>query len=61
MSEAGIHFDFYFQLRSAIEDNPQRGQRTYERVEPEYQQDIDGRADLVLFDTNDNPVRSSVA
>ena len=55
MSEAGIHFDFYFHLRTAIEDDPQRGQRTYERVKPEYKQNIDGRADLVLFDTNDDP------
>ena len=56
MSEAGIHFDFYFHLRSAIEDTPKRGRRTYDRAEPEYSQDIDGRADLVLFDTTDDPV-----
>ena len=56
MSEAGIHFDFYFHLRNAIEDTPRRGQRIYDRAEPEYSQDIDGRADLVLFDTTDNPV-----
>jgi hypothetical protein len=56
MSEAGIHFDFYFHLRSAIDDDPQRGQRTYERVEPEYSQDLDGRADLVVFDASDDPV-----
>jgi len=56
MSEAGIHFDFYFHLRGAIENDPQRGQRTYARVEPEYGQDIDGYADLVLFDTSDDPV-----
>jgi len=48
MSEAGIHFGFYFHLRGAIGDDSQRGQRTYARVEPEYSQDIDGRADLVL-------------
>jgi hypothetical protein len=35
MSEAGIHFDFYFHLRGAIEDDPQRGERTYVRIEPE--------------------------
>jgi hypothetical protein len=25
MSEAGIQFDFYFHLRDAIDDDPQRG------------------------------------
>lgn len=55
MDEAGIHFDFYHHIRNAIEDDPQRGQRTYERVKPEYKQNVDGRADLVLFDTNDDP------
>ena len=56
MSEAGIHFDFYFHLRSAIEGTPRRGQRTYDRAEPEYSQDLDRSADLVLFDTTDGPV-----
>jgi type I restriction-modification system DNA methylase subunit len=57
MSEAGIHFDFYFHLRGAIENDPQRGQRTYARIEPEYtSEDLDGRPDLVLFDTSDDPV-----
>lgn len=55
MSEAGIHFDFYRHLQNTIDDAPQRGARTYERVEPEYSQDINGRADLVVFDT-DEPV-----
>ena len=57
MSEAGIHFDFYFHLRGAIENAPQRGQRTYACIEPEYtSEDLDGRPDLVLFDTSDDPV-----
>ena len=55
MDEAGVHFDFYHHIRNAIEDDPQRGQRTSERVKPEYKQNVDGRADLVLFDTNDDP------
>lgn len=53
MSEAGVHFDFYRHLQNAIDDSSQRGSRTFERVEPEYNQDIDGRADLVVFDSND--------
>jgi type I restriction-modification system DNA methylase subunit len=55
MSEAGVHFDFYRHLQNTIDDTPQRGARTYERIVPEYSQDIDGRADLVVFDT-DEPV-----
>lgn len=55
MSEAGVHFDFYRHLQNTIDDTPQRGTRTYKRVEPEYSQDIDGRADLVVFDA-DEPV-----
>ena len=53
MSEAGVHFDFYRHLQNTIDDTPKRGTRTYERVEPEYSQDIDGRADLVVFDADD--------
>jgi hypothetical protein len=56
MSEAGIQFDFYFHLRDAIDDDPQRRGRIYEHIEPEYGQDIDGYADLVLFATTDNPI-----
>ena len=55
MSEAGVHFKFHHHLLSAIEDTPQRGVRSYDRVEPEYSQDIEGRADLVVFDA-DEPV-----
>lgn len=56
MSEAGIHFEFYRYLQNAIEEEPNRGTRMYGRVAPEYGDDIDGFADLILFDKYDEPV-----
>jgi len=56
MSEADIHFDFYRYLENEIEENPNRGKITYSHSRPEYSQDIDGRADIVVFDDNDDPV-----
>jgi type I site-specific restriction endonuclease len=56
MSEADTLGDFYYYLRNAVETTPQRGQRTYDRIAQEYTQDISGRADLVLFDADDDPV-----
>jgi len=56
MSEANIHFDFYYQLRSALEDDPQRNGITFGELETEYGEDIDGFADLVIFDASDEPV-----
>lgn len=55
MSETAVHFKFHHYLLNAIEDEPQRGARSYKHVEPEFNQDIDGSADLVLFDA-DEPV-----
>lgn len=56
MSEAKVHFDFFHHLQNAIEDNPLRGKRTYGRVAPEYGDGIDGFADLILFDSEDEPI-----
>lgn len=56
MSEAGVHFEFYRHLENAIDDEPQRGNRTYEKVVPEFGDGIRGYADLVLFDTSNDPV-----
>lgn len=53
MSEAGVHFEFYRHLQNAIDTTPQRGTRTYDYIEPEYSQDISGRADLVVFDSSE--------
>jgi type I restriction-modification system DNA methylase subunit len=56
MSEADTLGDFYYYLRNAVETTPQRDQRTYDRIAQEYTQGISGRADLVLFDADDNPI-----
>jgi len=56
MSEADIHFEFYRHLQNAIEKEPQRGSRTYTKVVAEYKEEIDGRADLVVFDEDDPAV-----
>jgi len=53
MNEADTLGHLYHYLWNAIESDPQRGQRTYGRIAQEYRQDIEGRADLVLFNTND--------
>lgn len=56
MSEADIHFELYRHLQNAIEENPDRGRITYGTARPEYSEGISGRADIVVFDTNDDPV-----
>lgn len=56
MSEADIHFELYRHLQNAIEENPDRGGITYGTARPEYSEGISGRADIVVFDTNDDPV-----
>lgn len=56
MSEAGVHFDLYRHLQNAIEADPERGDRTYDAVAPEFGDDIRGFADLVLFDDSNRPV-----
>lgn len=56
MSEADIHFELYRHLQNAIEDNPDRGHITYGTARPEYSEGISGRADIVIFDNNDDPV-----
>ncbi|WP_318569559.1 N-6 DNA methylase [Salinigranum marinum] len=56
MSEADIHFDFYAHLKSAINEQPNRGAITYGDVRAEYSDGISGRADIVVFDNKDDPV-----
>jgi type I restriction-modification system DNA methylase subunit len=56
MSEADIHFELYRYLASAIEDSPSRGNVRFSTVRPEYSEGISGRADLVLFDDNEDPI-----
>jgi type I site-specific restriction endonuclease len=56
MSEADIHFDLYSFLKSAIENQPHRGEITYGEVRAEYSNGISGRADIVVFDRDDDPV-----
>jgi type I restriction-modification system DNA methylase subunit len=56
MSEAEIHFEFYRHLENAIEEKPNREGITYGTARPEYSEGINGRADIVVFDENDDPV-----
>jgi hypothetical protein len=56
MSEAGVHFEFYRHLENAIDNSPNRGRITYSSVRPEYGENIQGFADLVLFDDKGDPV-----
>ena len=56
MSEAGVHFEFYRHLQNAIDDDATRGETTYGTVEPEYGTDIEGFADLVVFDRANRPI-----
>lgn len=56
MSEADIHFEFYRHLQNAIEQNPQRGNIEYDYARPEYGDGISGRSDIVVFDSDDEPV-----
>lgn len=56
MSEADIHFEFYRHLTNAVSDEPQRNGITFGEVKPEYGEDTDGFADIVLFESNGSPV-----
>jgi len=57
MSEADIHFEFYRHLQNAIDDQPVReGGIVFDEVRPEYGQDTDGFADIVLFDDGGEPI-----
>lgn len=56
MSEADVHFEFYRHLQNAIEDKPLRGSIEFGYARPEYSEGISGRADIVIFDSDDNPI-----
>jgi len=56
MSEADVHFEFYRHLQNAIDDQSHRGAITFDTVRPEYGDDMDGFADIVLFDEVGDPV-----
>lgn len=55
MSEADIHFEFYRHLQNAINAQPNRNGITFGDVRPEYGEDINGFADLVIFDKAGDP------
>lgn len=55
MSEAGIHFELYRHLANAIDDQPRRDGLVFDRAAPEYGEDIDGFADIVLFEADGSP------
>jgi type I restriction-modification system DNA methylase subunit len=56
MNEAEIHFEFYRHLANAVGENPHRDGITFGDIRPEYGEDIDGFADIVLFEANGSPV-----
>jgi type I restriction-modification system DNA methylase subunit len=55
MSEAGIHFEFYRHLANEVDDEPRRNGTTFGKIQPEYGENIDGFADLVLFEADGSP------
>lgn len=56
MSEADVHFELYRHLQNAIDDEPRRGGIEYGYARAEYGEGISGRADIVVFDSDDDPV-----
>lgn len=56
MSEADIHFEFYRHLMNAIEEESYREGMEFGDARPEYGEDIDGFADIVLFDGSGDPI-----
>ena len=55
MSEADVHFEFYRHLQNAVDADPQRNGLTFGDVRPEYGEDMDGFADIVLFESDGSP------
>ncbi|WP_276253583.1 restriction endonuclease subunit M [Halomontanus rarus] len=55
MSEADLHFEFYRHLANAIENEPKRNGFVFGNVRAEYGENIDGFADIVLFDSDGSP------
>lgn len=56
MSEADVHFELYRHLENAIDNEPDRDGITFGTVRPEFGENIDGFADITVFDDNDEAV-----
>ncbi|RJT04760.1 N-6 DNA methylase [Halococcus sp. IIIV-5B] len=56
MSEADVHFELYRHLQNAIEANPDRDGVTFGTARPEYGENMEGFADIVIFDENGDSV-----
>lgn len=56
MSEADVHFELYRHLQNAIEDEPNRNGVTFGTARPEYGENIEGFADIVVFDDSGDAV-----
>lgn len=56
MSEADIHFELYHHLENAIDRSPTRDSISYSTVHPEYSEGIHGRADIVVEDSQGDPI-----
>lgn len=55
MSEADIHFEFYRHLANAVSEEPRRNGLVFDDVTPEYGENINGFADIVIFDSDGSP------
>lgn len=55
MSEADVHSDFYYHIRQAIEEQSTYGPIEFSDVRNEYSGDMEGFADIVLFDSDNDP------
>lgn len=56
MSEADVHFELYRHLQNAIEEEPDREGITFGTARPEYGENIEGFADIVIFDDSGDAV-----
>lgn len=56
MSEADVHFELYRHLQNAIEEEPDRDGVTFGTARPEYGENIEGFADIVVFDDSGDAV-----
>lgn len=55
MSEADIQSEFYRHLQNEIDDEPRRNGLVFGDVRTEYGENIDGFADIVIFEEDGSP------